>query len=89
MILVTTTPKFDRSFARLIDGSPALESIFRRKLSMFVHDPFDPSLATHKLGGNMRELWSFSLTPKLRIVFSFEEGNTVILVNVGSHDRVY
>jgi mRNA interferase YafQ len=89
MIRVTESPRFKRAYKHLIQGRPALEKSFREKLRQFIQDPYDPQLATHKLKGKLNDSWAFSLTWQLRVVFSFGEPNTVILEDIGSHDKVY
>jgi len=46
-------------------------------------------LKTHKLSGELRNLWSFSLEYDLRVVFFFAEENKVVLVDIGTHEEVY
>ena len=89
MIRVTESPRFKRAYKRMVQGRPSLEKTFREKLLQFIHDPYDPQLATHKLKGKLNENWAFSLTWKLRVVFSFGEPGTVILEDIGPHDKVY
>jgi len=47
MIRITETPKFKRSYKRMIQGRPDLEKIFRERLLLFVDDPYHSQLATH------------------------------------------
>ena len=52
-------------------------------------NPFDSSLKTHKLKGELKELYSCSLTHDYRsICIFFIHDETVVLVDIGSHDRV-
>lgn len=89
MIRVTESPRFKRAYKHMIKGRPNLEKSFREKMLLFIHDPYDPQLATHKLKGKLKENWAFSVTWQLRIVFSFSEPGIVILEDIGTHDNVY
>jgi mRNA-degrading endonuclease YafQ of YafQ-DinJ toxin-antitoxin module len=89
MIRVTESPRFKRAYKHLIQGRPSLEKTFRETLLLFIQDPYDPQLATHKLKGKLKESFAFSLTWKLRVVFSFGEPGTAILEDIGPHDKVY
>ncbi len=89
MIRVTESPRFKRAYKHLVQGRPALEKTFRETLLLFIQDPYDPQLATHKLKGKLKESFAFSLTWKLRVVFSFGEPGTAILEDIGPHDKVY
>jgi addiction module RelE/StbE family toxin len=53
-------------------------------------DPFEPSLKTHKLKGELSEFYSCSLTYEYRIVCTFLiQNGIIVLVDIGSHDDVY
>ncbi|OHB20474.1 MAG: hypothetical protein A2939_01715 [Parcubacteria group bacterium RIFCSPLOWO2_01_FULL_48_18] len=75
-------PNFSKSFKTLpqIIKEKAIkqEAIFRQKV-------FDKRLNTHKLHGRLKDLWSFSIDNKYRIVFLVEKGKIVFL-EVGDHD---
>lgn len=58
----------------------AKERIFRK-------NPFDQRLKTHKLHGKIKNLWSFSINAKYRVVFEFDNSD-VILLDVGDH-KIY
>lgn len=57
-------------------------------MEIFVSDPFDRRLRTHKLSGKLKELWSFSVTYDNRIIFYFE-GEKAVFIDIGTHDEVY
>jgi mRNA-degrading endonuclease YafQ of YafQ-DinJ toxin-antitoxin module len=66
-----------------------LQARFWQKLELFIIDPFEPSLKTHKLSGKLKDLWSFSVEYDERVVFYFTEDEKAVLVDIGSHDEVY
>lgn len=78
-----------RAYKKKIKGDPNLEILFKEKLVTFVNDPFNTSLRTHKLSGKLSDVWSFSLTFKIRITFYFVEQDKVVFESIGSHDEVY
>ena len=49
------------------------------KIELFEKDPRNQSLHTHKLIGQLDELYSF------RIVFIFEKSDEVTFVDIGTH----
>ena len=75
--------RFKRSFKKL---PPKIKKDFDQKIKIFFNDPFTSSLHTHKLKGNLADYYAFYLRDGYRVLFDFEGDNTVILVNVGSHD---
>ena len=62
--------------------------MLRAALRRFALDPGDPLLRVHKLKGDLRDYWSFSVDDDLRVLFRWE-GEVAFLVNIGSHDEVY
>ncbi|MCX7736526.1 MAG: type II toxin-antitoxin system mRNA interferase toxin, RelE/StbE family [Candidatus Kapabacteria bacterium] len=60
-------------------------------LELLQINPFDRRLKTHKLHGELKNLYACSIDFDYRIVFSFSktESNTIILVDIGTHNEVY
>jgi len=61
MIEVTFHTTFIKQFKKKIKGKPELEDKFYEKLKIFIFNPFDYSLKTHKLSGKLSDLYSFSI----------------------------
>jgi mRNA interferase YafQ len=85
---------FTRSFKKVTKRNPQLRDRIAEVLMLLAEDPFTPSLKSHKLMGNLEGLWSCPVAYDCRIVFEFsEEGDVleifILLVNVGTHDKVY
>ncbi len=57
---VSFSNSFKKAFKKRL-SSIALENEFWNGLELFIVDPFDPKLKTHKLSGKLKGLWSFSL----------------------------
>ena len=84
MRLVATSP-FRRRVRKL---TPQRRKALEQALRRFQADPFDPSLRTHKLSGELDGKWAFSAAYDMRVVCLFE-GDVAYLLAVGSHDEVY
>ncbi len=89
MIEVSFSTSFLRAYKKNIKGQPDLEKIFNEKLQLFITNPFDPKLKTHKLSGKLEDMWSFSITYKIRVIFSFVKPNVALFENFGTHYSVY
>ena len=89
MIEIGFSSSFKRAFKNKIKRHKELELEFWKKVDIFMKDPFDRTLKTHKLSGKLQELWSFSIEYDLRIVFYFAGENRVVFVDIGKHDEVY
>lgn len=49
-----------------------------------------PSLRLHKLSGDLKNIYSISITMKYRITLELEiQDEKIILINIGSHNEVY
>jgi len=79
-------PKFARQFKKL---SQELKILAIEKEEVFRLDPFDHSLKTHKLQGALKDFWAFSIDKKNRIIFDFQDDDTVRFYSVGNHDIYY
>ncbi len=73
---------FKRAFKKL---QPFQRADFEKKLTIFVNNPFDSRLKTHKLQGKLDRYHSFSINHSDRVVFEFIGNETVGLVDIGSH----
>lgn len=89
MIEVTFYPAFIRAYKKKIKNNLILKNKFAEKLDIFKNNPYDTRLRTHKLTGDLKELYSFSIDYDHRVIFSFYEHNKVIFEDIGSHDEVY
>jgi addiction module RelE/StbE family toxin len=89
MIKVAFSSSFKRAFKKRIKRNRALEEIFWKKLEKFMREPFSKELKTHKLSGQLKDLWSFSIGYDMRVIFFFAEKDKVVLVDIGTHEEVY
>ena len=87
---VSFSDSFKKAFKKRIKATE-IESGFWDRLDIFIGNPFEPKLKTHKLSGKLKGLWSFSIEYNLRVVFYFTKDNPkkAIFVDIGSHDEVY
>lgn len=77
-----TTSKFDNSFKKLPIN---VQQEALKKEKVFIRNIFDKSLKTHKLRGNLKDYYSFSITYSYRILFSYEENEIITFLNIGDH----
>jgi addiction module RelE/StbE family toxin len=87
---VSFSDSFKKNFKKRIQASES-EVLFWQKLELFIQNPYDVRLRTHKLTGKLKDLWSFSLEYDLRVVFYFtkDKPTKAVLVDIGNHDEVY
>jgi addiction module RelE/StbE family toxin len=82
-VLIYHSKGFAKAYKKLPQTVKTLaedkEDIFRQNL-------FDPRLKTHKLSGKLSEFYVFSISNHWRIVFHFEDEQTVIFDMIGTHE---
>lgn len=83
MLRVVYTPYFLRRYNKL---PRLLQAEVQEKIGLFKQDPRHPFLKTHKLKGDLRNYYSFSVNYACRIIFEYDSRNTVALLSVGGHD---
>jgi len=85
---------FSKSFIKAFEKrvkSTETKTEFWVRVELFINDPFDPKLKTHKLSGKLKNLWSFSVENDFRVVFFFtdDKPKKAVFVDLGSHNEVY
>ena len=90
MYTLVWTTSFTRTAGKFLKQHPELREKFATVLSDLEHDPFQPHLRYHHLGGKLKNIQAISITSSYRLtitlLFSDQE---IILLDVGSHDDVY
>jgi mRNA interferase YafQ len=93
MILVWDN-SFKRSFKRLIKKNPQLQNKVLNALELLSVDPFNISLRSHRLSGQLEGLWSCYVAYDCRIIFSLikdeiDNDELIVLIDIGTHDQAY
>ena len=88
------SPSFVRAFKRLVKNNPELRPQIEQILQQLTEDPFQSSLRSHKLKGDLSGKWSCSIDYSNRILFKFitnpDSGEEeIFMLTLGSHDDVY
>ena len=80
---------FKRSYRKRIHKHAHLKRQFREKMALFLKEPFDSQLRTHKLSGKLKGTWAFSINDDYRVLFEFIDDDKALLIDFGTHDDVY
>ena len=81
---ILLSDRFRRNYNKLNDNEKAQ---LRKKLSLFVQDPFYPSLRTKHIKGT-DNLFEFSVNMDVRVIWSYQDGNLILLLDIGHHDKL-
>ncbi|EFK96132.1 Plasmid stabilization system [sediment metagenome] len=79
---INYSSKFLKNFKKL-DNNLKKKAV--AKIKVFENNPRNASLRTHKLSGQLDELFSFSVDYSYRIIFVFEVNGEVTLIDIGTH----
>lgn len=88
---------FIRAARKIAKRNPDFIIELNDVLNSLSDNPFEITLKTHKLKGELKNCWACSINYDLRLIFQFvnaidETGGTteaILLLTVGSHDEVY
>ena len=89
MIKIVWDNGFKRSYKKRIKNFSKIQKKFQSAIALFAEDPFQPKLRTHKLSGELEDIWAFYVDYDCRVIFEFLDEMTVLLIDIGSHDEVY
>ncbi|GAB6194193.1 type II toxin-antitoxin system RelE/ParE family toxin [Desulfocastanea catecholica] len=90
MYTLVWTSGFTRSAGKFLKQPPDLREKFAAILRDLEHDPFQPHLRYHHLGGRLKGVQAISITSSYRLTLSLViADHEIYLLDVGSHDEVY
>lgn len=82
------TPRFRRSYKRLVSKSEKLKNLAVERMAMFEENPRNPLLRDHALKGKLTGYRAFSLAFDLRALYR-KEKDMYIFFDIGTHKEVY
>lgn len=84
------TDSYVRRARKFIKNHPHIIGQYEKTLELLELNPYHPSLRLHSLKGKLKGLSSVSINMSYRIVLELIiQDSDIILVDIGSHDRVY
>jgi mRNA-degrading endonuclease RelE of RelBE toxin-antitoxin system len=85
-MVIYVSSKFERSYKKL---PHTIKDRTEKREKMFLANPFDGRLHTHKLHGKEKNHFAYAIDSNYRIKFLFLEDGNVLYLDVGTHDEVY
>ena len=83
------SPSVQKELERIQQKDRKLTNRIEKQIALFEESPKHPSLRTHKLAGTMDNMWSISITMRIRMVYILLDEGNAIFVKIGTHDQVY
>ncbi|MCX6753519.1 MAG: type II toxin-antitoxin system mRNA interferase toxin, RelE/StbE family [Candidatus Nomurabacteria bacterium] len=82
-MIIHTTSKFRKAYKKMPE---IVKNKAEEKERIFIKNPFDKRLDTHKLHGKYRDYQAFTVVGQYRIMFIFVNSDTVDFLNIGTHE---
>jgi len=87
---ITFDAVFEKQWQKYLKGlTEKQKEHLRDRLAIFREDVFDKRLKTHRLKGNLKDYYAFSISYSDRIVFRIIGDEVVFFVEIGGHDVCY
>lgn len=84
------TDSFNRVAKKFFKKHRELLINFDKVTEKLKNDPFESSLKTHRLKGELKEFYACSLNYEYRLILTIIiTDKEIILVDIGTHDEVY
>jgi addiction module RelE/StbE family toxin len=84
---------YSKKFLKQLKKSPIeIKIAFRKRLELFIENPFHPQLNNHALAGKFSGYRSINVTGDWRAIFSeYEDKDTPIVIFeiIGTHSQLY
>lgn len=81
--------RFIKNFKSRVKRRPKLHERFDQRVKLFVQDSSSFVLKDHRLVGKLKSFRAFSVTGDVRVVYTRESKNTIIFIDIGTHNQVY
>ena len=83
--------RFNRQFSKQYNKSPSkIKQAFKKRLKLFLKDPFTNILNNHPLKGKFKGVRSINITGNWRAIYrEYQSKDLVIFVSLGTHSQLY
>lgn len=82
ILKIQYSPNFVKEYRHL---PLRIQELAEMRETIFRINPHDPRLNTHKLHGELKHCWAFSINHEYRIVFSYLDKQTIRFHAIGTH----
>lgn len=85
-MIIQTTKYFDKKFKKV---PSIIKNQFKKKIEIFVANPYDIRLNNHRLHGDMQQYRSINITGDYRLIYENQGDDTVVLISIDTHSELY
>jgi addiction module RelE/StbE family toxin len=83
---IFSSRQFEKSYTKL---RAAEQEKFKERIKIFIADPFAPILRNHALVGKYQGCRSIAVGGDLRMVYRVMQNDTIVLLDIGTHAKLY
>lgn len=88
-MIIHLHPRYRKAYRQRIQYDSQLSKRVNHRIQVFLDNSNHPLLHVHNLKGTKEDLWSFSVTGDVRIIFERVSSDIVIFYDIGTHNQVY
>ena len=83
------TKRFTKQYQLLNKRNPKIAKKLEKRMEIFIKNPRNPILKTHRLSGKLKGKSAFWITWNLRVIFKRLNKKSVRFLALGTHNQVY
>lgn len=83
------SPLVQNEIRKIQKKEKSLALRIEKQIALFEENPKHPSLRVHKLSSTIDNMWSISITMRIRMVYIQIDAKTALFIRIGTHDEVY
>ena len=80
---------FKKSYKKRFLHNKKLIVVITTRIAQFEINPQEQSLRAHALEGTKKGYYSFSVTGDIRIIYCYDVNDSVIFIDIGTHNQMY
>lgn len=82
--------KFEKNLKKRFSNNKQVEEKLSERLKLLISDPHNLELKNHKLQGEKKDYYAFSVTGDVRVIYKIDQTNKIIeLYDIGTHNQAY
>ncbi len=85
MILVFSN-SFKKTYSKF---SLKIQNQIDLRIKLFVQEPNNPQLNTHRLKGEYEDYFSINISGDIRAMYEIVDKDTILFIKIGTHSELY
>ncbi len=87
---IEVSHKFEKNLRKRFSNNKQVEEKLSQRFKLLLYDPHNSELRNHKLVGEKKGYYAFSVTGDVRVIYKIDlESQIIELYDIGTHNQVY